>query len=302
MSSSELKENAVKLPTGTTAQRPGSPVAGDTRFNSDLDKFEVYDGTDWGFLKYEPDGSAASKAAASASAIKSLTGTTTDGLYWINVSGTPTEIYCDMNTDGGGWMLSFRCKNYNNQGCTNGTWDFPLVLNAGGSNPPTSPTGNLSGLTEGYSPSNRQALWESGGCTEIRATKGDSSTINFDFKWLSQYPFDASNMFYHAAAGGHDGSSSDYSNQWVPSGSSDSSGPGSSKPIYVLAASSRLTVGQSYGVYSHGHYSCGCCEEYFVNQSTNYQQGSGVQLMGDGRLVQNHSGLFGGQWTSFWVR
>ena len=50
------------------------------------------------------DGSSSSRAAASAEAIKSLTGTTTNGTYWINIGGTPTEIYCDMVTDGGGWM------------------------------------------------------------------------------------------------------------------------------------------------------------------------------------------------------
>lgn len=38
---------AVKLPVGTTAQRPTSPVAGDTRFNSTLSSTETYNGTDW---------------------------------------------------------------------------------------------------------------------------------------------------------------------------------------------------------------------------------------------------------------
>ena len=30
-----------------------------------------------------------------------------DGLYWINCSGTPTQIYCLMTVDGGGWMLAY---------------------------------------------------------------------------------------------------------------------------------------------------------------------------------------------------
>jgi microcystin-dependent protein len=38
--------NAIKLPSGTTAQRP-SPVAGQIRFNSTNNQFEGYNGTDW---------------------------------------------------------------------------------------------------------------------------------------------------------------------------------------------------------------------------------------------------------------
>lgn len=38
---------AMIMPVGTTVQRPGSPVQGMIRFNSDTSKFEGYDGTDW---------------------------------------------------------------------------------------------------------------------------------------------------------------------------------------------------------------------------------------------------------------
>jgi hypothetical protein len=40
---------ALKIPVGTTAQRP-TGADGKIRFNSDTDKFEGYDGTDWGQL------------------------------------------------------------------------------------------------------------------------------------------------------------------------------------------------------------------------------------------------------------
>lgn len=50
------------------------------------------------------DGSSANNAGASAYSIKVLTSTTTNGLYWINVNGTARQVWCDMSTDGGGWM------------------------------------------------------------------------------------------------------------------------------------------------------------------------------------------------------
>ena len=45
--------------------------------------------------------------AESAKVIKDITGTNTDGVYYINVNGTSTGTYCLMNDmyDGGGWMM-----------------------------------------------------------------------------------------------------------------------------------------------------------------------------------------------------
>jgi hypothetical protein len=37
----------IKLPVGTTAQRPGSPAAGMIRYNSDQTSFEGHNGTAW---------------------------------------------------------------------------------------------------------------------------------------------------------------------------------------------------------------------------------------------------------------
>jgi hypothetical protein len=41
---------AIKIPAGTELQRPGTPVAGQLRFNEDEDEFEGYDGTAWGAI------------------------------------------------------------------------------------------------------------------------------------------------------------------------------------------------------------------------------------------------------------
>jgi len=58
-------------------------------------------------------GMAARCAAGSALEIKQSTGTSVDGQYWINIGGTPTLVYCIMNSaqGGGGWMLAMRGKN-----------------------------------------------------------------------------------------------------------------------------------------------------------------------------------------------
>ena len=37
----------LKLPVGNTAQRPGTPIQGDLRYNSEVASIEVYDGTTW---------------------------------------------------------------------------------------------------------------------------------------------------------------------------------------------------------------------------------------------------------------
>ena len=39
--------DAMKMPTGTTAQRPGSPTTGVVRFNTDSNLLEVYNGSAW---------------------------------------------------------------------------------------------------------------------------------------------------------------------------------------------------------------------------------------------------------------
>lgn len=62
-----------------------------------------------------PLGLTAQCAAGSALEIKRATGTNMDGMYWINVNGTPTLTYCIMNSamSGGGWMLAMKGKKSN---------------------------------------------------------------------------------------------------------------------------------------------------------------------------------------------
>ena len=48
-----IATDGLLLPSGTTAQRPSAPTAGTTRYNSDNNQVEYYNGTAWVPL-YEP--------------------------------------------------------------------------------------------------------------------------------------------------------------------------------------------------------------------------------------------------------
>jgi hypothetical protein len=63
------------------------------------------------YSKTYADGSTSAKAASSAQYIKNLTGTTTNGAYWIDLPTVgPTQTYCIMDPaySGGGWMMMMK--------------------------------------------------------------------------------------------------------------------------------------------------------------------------------------------------
>lgn len=101
----------LTLPNGTTAQRPNSPAAGMTRYNTSFSRVEFYDGSTWRDMTTGVpmlDGSTSTLAANSAMDIKTLTGTNTNAAYWINLpTAGATQIFCIMDSayDGGGWMM-----------------------------------------------------------------------------------------------------------------------------------------------------------------------------------------------------
>lgn len=51
--SQDSPTGAAILPIGTEAQRPSAPVAGMIRFNSDVSRFEGYNGVEWVYLQTE---------------------------------------------------------------------------------------------------------------------------------------------------------------------------------------------------------------------------------------------------------
>ncbi len=64
--------------------------------------------------------------------ILSQTGTTTDGVYWIDPTGSGAhEAYCDMNTNGGGWTLILKTSGdaYVSLYYTDALWTNDTLLN-----------------------------------------------------------------------------------------------------------------------------------------------------------------------------
>ena len=74
------------LPSGTEAQRDGSPASGYIRFNSDSGSFEGYDGSAWGSIG---GGASAGGATASGSA------PSYSARAWVNFNGTGTVAIRD---------------------------------------------------------------------------------------------------------------------------------------------------------------------------------------------------------------
>jgi len=98
------------LPSGTTAQRPASPIVGTLRYNTTTNYIEAYFSQGWtNVAQGVADGSTAERAAVSAAAIKSATGTTTSGYYYIILGGTARQVYCDMSGSTA-WMLAMRAS------------------------------------------------------------------------------------------------------------------------------------------------------------------------------------------------
>ena len=66
-----------------------------------------------GFQSLTPpaDGSLSSRAGVSCKSIKALKPNAADGLYWVNPDGSssgPVQVFCDMTTDGGGYIVCAR--------------------------------------------------------------------------------------------------------------------------------------------------------------------------------------------------
>ena len=120
---------AIKIPAGTELQRPGTPVAGQLRFNDDSDEFEGYDGTAWGAISGGGGGSGdvVGPVSATDNAVARFDGTT--GKLIQNSAVTIADTSGDITT--GGVVLtangSVSNPSYSASGDTNTGIYFPAA-------------------------------------------------------------------------------------------------------------------------------------------------------------------------------
>jgi hypothetical protein len=80
------------------------------------------------------DGTSAARAASSANAIKSLTGTTSNGTYWINLPNVGAQqVFCLMENgyNNGGWHLALKSDTGTTFSWGSGYWTGNNTLNTG---------------------------------------------------------------------------------------------------------------------------------------------------------------------------
>ena len=109
------------------------------------------------------DGSTAARAASSAQDIRDLAGASPNQYYWINLGGTPRQVFCDMS-DATAWMMAMRCAN---GGSTFG-WSSAYWTNLSGLNETANP------LTD--TDIKNQHIWNNWTISQMRITGSQSAT------------------------------------------------------------------------------------------------------------------------------
>jgi hypothetical protein len=161
------------LPTGTTAQRPGSATAGALRFNTETNYLEMYSGTAWVNLQYVGLMTATSSGATVTTSgnYKTLTYTST-GTFTLTDAPAGSSVEVLLVAGGGGGGTGYGGGGgaggyYYNNALTISAGTYPVLIGAGGTNS----VGSLAVGTSGSDTSfNSIAAIGGGGGGEYNAT------------------------------------------------------------------------------------------------------------------------------------
>lgn len=162
-----------KLNLPSASSDPSGAAAGSMYYNTTDNVIYYYNGTEWAAVgTLTADGSSADRAAESGRALVAL-GITTNGAYYINVNGTPTQLWCDLQN--GGWMEVVRVNNNSGFHGTTSSYGTPLTTNPNGGN----------GNNGEFKLSDTNINWLSNVDTSLRAFRADfrgtSGNVERDF-------------------------------------------------------------------------------------------------------------------------
>lgn len=203
------------------------------------------------------------------------------GVYTITTPGFGSlSVYCDMETDGGGWTAVFEIKNDHGDHHPN---YFPYVQQSSGSFPQCDGACDVGGKwVHGPSANDRWKFFNAVGANEYRGTSYDGGSKRVDVKaYHKGNSFsNRDNQFFCAATGCNHNSGGGYGNLPIGTGK-------------ALMDFDGYRTGQDIRLWQLGAYGCNCWESIHVGDNDR-----GPIVFGD----SNTQGSYRGNKSQFWIR